>query len=120
LAGILVAVFLWQSFSASLKKSPTCDEPTHLASGLSYVEAHVFRANLQHPPLLKELSALSMSLAGIHWPKSELADALVSGAPEGANLEAAIGSNIIHDNGADRVMFWARLPLILLGGSWGC
>src|SRR5580700_4606841 len=102
LAGILVAVFMAQSFSASLQKSPVVDEPPHIASGLSYLETHVFRANLQHPPLLKELSGLFLLMAGVHWPKSQLADAVISGQQEGANLEWPVGNNIIHENGVDR------------------
>jgi hypothetical protein len=119
LAGILVAVFLFQSFSASLKKSPVFDEPPHIASGLSYLETHVFRANLQHPPLMKEIGALFLLAAGIHWPKSPIADVLIGGGRAGDRLEWPLGNNIIHDNGADRVMFWARLPFILLGGFLG-
>jgi hypothetical protein len=114
-----VALFMAQSFSASLRKSPVFDEPPHIASGLSYLETRVFHANLQHPPLLKEMSALFLMAAGIHWPKSPYADALIRGGPEGDRLEWPIGINIIHDNGADRVLFWARLPFILLGGFLG-
>ena len=95
------------------------DEPPHIASGLSYLETRVFHANLQHPPLLKELSAMFLMAAGIHWPKSPLADALIRGGPEGDKLEWPIGVNIIHDYGADRVLFWARLPFILLGALLG-
>jgi hypothetical protein len=119
LAGILVAVFLFQSFSASLKKSPVFDEPPHIASGLSYLDTHVFHANLQHPPLLKEMGALFLSMAGIHWPKSPLAAALIRGGSASRQLEWPLGVDIIHDNGADRVMFWGRLPFILLGGLLG-
>jgi hypothetical protein len=119
LAGILVTVFLLQSFSASLQKSPVFDEPPHIAAGLSYLETGVFHANLQHPPLLKEMSALFLSAAGIHWPKTALAQMLIRGGPRSVNLEWPIGNNIIHDNGADRVMFWARLPFILLAGFAG-
>jgi hypothetical protein len=127
LAGILVAVFLLQSFSASLKKSPVFDEPPHIASGLSYLDTHVFHANLQHPPLLKEMSAVFLSMAGIHWPKSPMADAVIRGGRAGEGMEWPVGVNIIHDNGANRVMFWARLPFLLLGALlgvliywWGC
>jgi hypothetical protein len=118
LAGILVAIFLFQSFAASVKKSPVFDEPPHIASGLSYLDTHVFHANLQHPPLLKEMSALFLSMAGVHWPKSPLAAALIRGSAAG-KLEWPVGVNIIHDDGADRVMFWGRLPFILLGGLLG-
>ena len=119
LAGVLIAIFLFQSLSASRQKSPVFDEAPHIASGLSYLETRVFHANLQHPPLLKEMSAIFLMAAGIHWPKSPLADALVRGGPEGDKLEWPIGVNIIHDYGADRVLFWARLPFILLGALLG-
>jgi hypothetical protein len=119
LAGVLIAIFVFQSLSASLQKSPVFDEPPHIASGLSYLETRVFHANLQHPPLLKELSAIFLMAAGIHWPKSPLADALIRGGPQSDKLEWPIGVNIIHDDGADRVLFWARLPFILLGALLG-
>jgi hypothetical protein len=119
LAAILVVVFMAQSFSASLQKSPVFDEPPHIASGLSYLDTHVFHANLQHPPLLKEMAAVFLSMAGIHWPKSPLADALIRGGPQADKLEWPIGNNIIHDNGADRVLFWGRMPFVLLGGLLG-
>jgi hypothetical protein len=119
LAGVLIAIFVFQSLSASLRKSPVFDEPPHIASGLSYLETRVFHANLQHPPLLKELSAIFLMAAGVHWPKSPLADALIRGGPQSDKLEWPIGVNIIHDDGADRVLFWARLPFILLGALLG-
>jgi hypothetical protein len=119
LAAILVAVFLLQSSFSSLQKSPVYDEPPHIASGLSYLSTGVFRANLQHPPLLKEMSALFLNAAGIHWPQSDEARAITSGAPEGENAEWPLGNDIIASNGADRVMFWARLPFILLAGLLG-
>ena len=119
LAAVLLAVFLAQSFFSSLQKSPVYDEPPHIASGLSYLATGVFRANLQHPPLLKEMSALFLNAAGIHWPQSDDAKALTSGAPQGENAEWPIGNDVIASNGPDRVMFWARLPFILLAGLLG-
>jgi hypothetical protein len=119
LAGLLIVLFLVQSFSASLRKSPVFDEAPHIAAGLSYLETRVFHANLQHPPLLKEIGAAFLSMAGIHWPKSPDADAVIRGGPEGDKKEWPVGIQIIHDNGADRVLFWGRLPFILLGGLLG-
>jgi hypothetical protein len=118
LAGLLVALFLWQSFSASLQKSPVFDEPPHIASGLSYLETRVFHANLQHPPLLKEMSALFLEMAGIHWPNSPDAQMVIRGGPLGEKREWPVGVDIIAAN-PDRVMFWARLPFILLAGLLG-
>jgi Dolichyl-phosphate-mannose-protein mannosyltransferase len=118
-AGILIAVFLAQSFSASLQKSPVYDEPPHIASGLSYLATGVFRANPQHPPLLKEISALFLEAAGIHWPQSDDARALIGGVPAAEGAEWPIGNDIIYSNGPDRVLFWARLPFILFAGLLG-
>jgi len=118
LAGILVAIFIAQSLTASLQKSPVFDEPPHIASGLSYLETHVFHANIQHPPLLKEMSALFLMMAGIHWPKTPAADALIRGGPGSDKLEWPIGVSLIQSE-PGRVLFWARLPFILLGGLLG-
>jgi hypothetical protein len=116
LAGVLITAFLLQLFLAGSVKSPVFDEPPHIAAGLSYLETGKFVANLQHPPLLKELAALSLLAAGVRWPDSPEARALVAG---NAGLEWPIGNSIISANGPDRVMFWARLPFILLAALLG-
>lgn len=119
-AGALIFAFLLQSFLASRIMSPTSDEPPHIAAGLSYIETGVFRANPQHPPLLKELSALSLLLAGIRWPNTPEAIELIKGPPRpGWQPEWQIGVSLIADNGPDKVMFWARLPLILVATLLG-
>lgn len=114
-----MAAFLAQSFFASLQKSPVFDEPPHIASGLSYLETRVFHANLQHPPLLKELAALFLIADGIHWPKTPMANALIAGGPAGDKMEWPVGVDILHQYGPARVLFRARLPFILLGGLLG-
>jgi len=106
LAGGCIAVFLLLILLESSIKSPVFDEPPHLASGLYYLEKGEFRANPQHPPLLKEMSAVALLLGGIHWPKTH-------------GGEWSIGNSIIAENGPDRVMFWARLPFILVASLLG-
>ena len=117
LAGVLVATFLLQSFFASRIKSPVYDEPAHIAAGLSYVETGEFTANPQHPPLLKEMSGLSLLLGGVRWPDSAAARRLIQGSQPG--LEWPVGNAIIAANGPDKAMFWARLPFILLAALLG-
>lgn len=116
-AGTLIAVFLLQSFFASRLKSPVFDEPAHIAAGLSYIETGEFTANPQHPPLLKEISGLSLRLAGVRWPESAQARQLIQGSKPA--LEWPVGNAIITANGPDKVMFWSRLPLILLAALLG-
>ena len=119
LAALLVASVVVQGYAISRLKTPVFDEPPHIASGLSYLAGHVFYANPQHPPLLKELSAWSLSLARIHWPSTPLAHDVIAGTPDGANMEWVVGNDILAANGPDRVLFWARLPFLGLAAMLG-
>src|SRR5262245_35117006 len=110
LVGILGLVFFLQSYTASLIKTPTMDEPIHIAAGLSYIETGRIMVNREHPPLLKEMSGVFLRASGVRWPKSPEAEAALTGAPAKGKLE----NGIISDNKPDRVLFWARLPFILL------
>jgi hypothetical protein len=112
----LLAVFFLQSFLASRIKSPTFDEPAHIAAGLSYLSTGVFHANPQHPPLMKELSAIGMLLAGIRWPNTPNAADIVA-RPSGTNTSRDwdAGKEIFAAYGIDRVLSAARLPMILTG-----
>jgi len=107
----IAAAFFAQSFSASVRKSATFDEPMHIAAGLSYIETGRIVVSPDHPPLLKELSALAVRQAGVHWPATAEASAVIE---RDVRFPQALARSIIVDNGPDRVMFWARLPMIAL------
>jgi len=113
LAGTLTAAFFLQSLFSSLVKSPSSDEPPHIAAGLSYVQKGNFVPNPQHPPLLKEMAAVSLLLAGIRLPDVPAVRAMLT-EPQGPQLEWGVGNDLIRQGGPPKIMFWARLPLILL------
>jgi len=117
-ATALIAVFTLQSFFASLQKSTTGDEPAHIAAGLSYLETRIFNLNLQHPPLVKELSAATLLMAGVRFPRTKEAMAAVEAPPNASGAEWVVGNAIIGA-GSNRVLFWARLPMILVGALLG-
>src|SRR5260370_42585111 len=75
LAGVLIAIFLAQAFLTSAIKSPGFDETGDIAAGLSYVQSGEIRANLQHPPLLKELAGLGL------WHPGRVPPERAGGAP---------------------------------------
>jgi hypothetical protein len=113
LACLLAALYFVQAYSASLIKSPTSDEPPHIAAAVSYFGTGRVAVNLQHPPLLKELSGLFLRLGGgIPWPDTEFSQELLKG---NSVLEWPVGNSILHDNGVGKVLYWARLPFLLLG-----
>jgi hypothetical protein len=115
-AGALALAFLLQSFFASRIKSPTYDEPAHIGAGLSYVETGTIKANPQHPPLLKELSGLTLLAAGIRLPDVPAVDEMKTGA---VGTEYVGGSALLTAAGPARVLFWARLPFILIATAAG-
>jgi hypothetical protein len=112
LACLLVAASVAQGLHASRLKSPAFDEPAHIAAGLSYALTGQVRANPQHPPLVKLLSGLTLAWVGLRLPDLPETHRML----EGAGYETPVGNAIISEGGPDRVMFWARLPPILLSG----
>src|SRR5262245_30095707 len=117
-AGVLLLLFVAHALSASLIKTPTYDEPVHIGAGLSYVRTRDFKVNLQHPPLLKELAALPLVLLGVRWPvPAEAWTALPTPAPP--EVQWQLGNAVLFANDPARVLFWSRLPLILLTALLG-
>jgi len=114
-AGVLIAAFLAQLFLASANKSPVFDETGDIAAGLSYVQTGEIRANLQHPPLLKELAGAALWLAGIRLPANPVVRRMLA---DGGG-ERTAGAEVIAANGPDRTLLAARMPFLLLSGALG-
>lgn len=108
-AVLVLAAFL-QCYLASRVKSVTRDVPFHIVSGVSYLETGDIAANQQHPPLLKELSAVFLWAAGVRLPAIASAYALTDDAPV-ANV---VGTALLDQYGPERTMFWGRLPFLLM------
>jgi hypothetical protein len=67
LAVAAFAAFIALALGDLLTSSPTSDETAHLAAGYSYLVAHDYRVNPEHPPLAKMFAALP--LLGMRvWP----------------------------------------------------
>ena len=116
LVSILILAFVFQSYSASRLKSPVFDEPMLIPAGLSYVQTGIVRLYMQHPPLLQELAGMSLVISGIRWPKTVEASQVLEG--KGVP-EWRFGNSIIAENGADKVLFWSRLPFIFVSALGG-
>ena len=88
-------------------KSVTFDEVTHLPSGYSYLIQHAVRYNQQHPPFIKELCALPLLLIGVRTPAVF------------PDSEWIFGEEFLFSQDADRILFWGRLPAVLLSVGLG-
>ncbi|HEU4521185.1 MAG TPA: glycosyltransferase family 39 protein, partial [Thermoanaerobaculia bacterium] len=75
LALIAVAAFVTLAFVNAVTTSPTSDELTHLAAGLSYLRTGDLRLNREHPPLLKAIAAIPLWMTPLLPDESVARDA---------------------------------------------
>ena len=117
-ARLLLALFAAQALAASGDKTATFDEPAHIAAGMSYFKTGEIRINRQHPPLLKEIGALPLLALSAPWPVTREQWARIPDPPP-PYVQWEIGYRILAAGGPARLLFWARLPFILLGTLMG-
>ncbi len=116
---------------SSKKESAIMDELAHIPAGYSYMKLADARLNPEHPPLLKDLSAIPLLFMDLNFPKDS------PDFQEFVNGQWTVGSKFLYESGndADKIIFWARfLPIILtlllglfifkwakelLGAKWG-
>lgn len=113
-ASLLAAMFLL-SFGAMRGDSPIVDEVPHIAAGYSYLHYGDYRLNPEHPPLIKDLAGLPLQFMGLAFP-----DTL---APWTTNVNGQweTGWSFLYRKGNDAsaIVFWARLPVLLLAIATG-
>jgi hypothetical protein len=114
LVPILLAFFVGQVFFSMSTKSPTHDEfAHHTASGFSHLVTGDFRMNPAEPPFSRLLSAIPLYFLGTKAPLDD--DSWVKG------NSPAFAREFFYQPGfsQERIIFWARLPILLLGALFG-
>ncbi|MDQ0814971.1 hypothetical protein QFZ63_006685 [Streptomyces sp. B3I7] len=101
---VLLAQMALGMVTGALRQTPTIDEPVYAGTALVYVREHSLRFNPEHPPLGKLIIA-----GGEVFARPRLA-------PGFDGDQGALGRRLLYESGNDpwRVMFWARLPVIVL------
>ncbi|WP_108015910.1 ArnT family glycosyltransferase [Streptomyces sp. VMFN-G11Ma] len=105
---LLVVVLLAQMAAAMVttaaQQTPTIDEPIYVATAADYLHEHRVRFNPEHPPLGKLVIAAGVAIAHPHVDTSYQGD------------QSRFGRHVLYESGNDpwRLMFWARLPMIVL------
>src|SRR3989344_6161325 len=110
---IVVSLLLVQfalGISTMVNDSAIADEIAHIPAGYSYVAFSDYRLNPEHPPLLKDLSGLSLLLIDPAFPKDHISWT------KDVNGQWEAGWHFLYHygNDADLLIFMARLPLLLL------
>ncbi len=110
LASVTLAFFSLRGDSAIM------DEVAHLPAGYSYIVKQDMRLNPEHPPLLKDLAGLSVwGWSKITGNKINFPDNYKAWTQD-INGQWDFGSYFMYQagNNADAMLFWGRLPFLLL------
>lgn len=115
-AALMLTIMLGLAFFSALNDSQTMDEVSHLPAGYSYITQKDMRINPEHPPLIKDLSGLSVWLwskvsgAKINFPSD------IKAWKQDINGQWDFGFYFMYKagNNADKMLFWGRLPMLLI------
>ncbi|MFF3907999.1 phospholipid carrier-dependent glycosyltransferase [Streptomyces sp. NPDC001848] len=90
--------------TTAVRQTPTIDEPVYVGTAVVYVREHSLRFNPEHPPLGKLVIAAGTVFAHPHLKPGFQGD------------QSRLGRRLLYESGNDpwRVMFWARLPVMLV------
>lgn len=89
------------------------DEQAHIPSAYTYVKYNDMRLNPEHPPLIKDLSGLPLLFLDTNFPVDD------AQWTEGVNAQWYLGNTYLHTNNAQRITFWSRFPIVLIGALLG-
>ncbi len=91
--------------------SLTMDELAHLPAGYSYLVRQDMRLNPEHPPLIKDLAAIPLLfIKDINFPDQ------IKSWTEDVNGQWDFGNQFLFHSGnpVDKMIFWSRIPMILV------
>ena len=96
-------------------ESAIVDEVAHIPSAYSYDHFGDYRLNPEHPPLIKNLAGLPLQFLNLKFPSDEPAWTTQ------VNGQWDTGWNFLYHlgNNAGEILFWARLPILLIGVGFG-
>ena len=105
---LLLLFFAMAVYSISVK-SITNDELTHITSGYSYLRTFDFRMNPEHPPLMKLLAGFPILFLNPNFPTNHVTW------KQSKQWEFGAQFLYFQGNNTDQIIFWSRIPMILLG-----
>src|SRR3989344_4965228 len=119
-ATYLFAVFLlgamfFMAFFSMRHDALTFDELAHIPAGYSYLTQQDYRINPEHPPLAKDIAAFPLLFLGLDFPAQSQNWLQDSGAPPWW-VQFDLGNEFLYKSGNNplSIIFWSRLPMILL------
>lgn len=115
LAFLILAAMAVLMFFSARGESAIMDELAHIPAGYSYLTQKDYRLNPEHPPLLKDISALPALFLNLHFPLD------AKSWTDDINGQWDQGRIFLYESGndADQILFWMRLPVMALALFFG-
>lgn len=115
IALLILGIFFIFLFFSALNDSATMDELAHIPAAYSYAALQDSRLNPEHPPLIKDLAALPLLFLDLKFPTESKAW------QKNVNGQWDTGRIFLYESGnnADQIIFWARIPIMLLAVIFG-
>ena len=115
IAGAMLAAMFGLSLGAMVGDSAIVDEVAHVPAAYSYLHYGDYRLNPEHPPLIKDLAGLPLQFMNLKFPDENAAWTT------DVNGQWETGWTFLYHigNDADAILFWARLPILLLAIAFG-
>lgn len=103
------------SYGSMIGNSAIVDEVAHIPAAYSYLHYSDYRLNPEHPPLIKDLAALPLQFLNLKFPDT------LPAWTEDVNGQWETGWNFLYHigNDADQILYWSRLPILLLALAFG-
>lgn len=114
IAGILLVVMFFTAVFSMKDDALTFDELSHIPAGYSYLSQQDYRLNPEHPPLIKDLAALPLLGLDLNFPHNHSTWTQEQGPIWWLQFDFGTQFLFNSDNPADKIIFLARLPMILL------
>lgn len=110
IAGLLLLFMLAVAVLSMKGDSLTMDELAHIPAGYGYMHEKDYRLNPEHPPLLKDLAAIPLLFMNLKFDKD------FSAWKDDVNGQWTMGWKFIFASGnnTDKMIFWSRIPMILI------
>ena len=112
---LIMAFFTVVSVFNAKNDAATFDEVAHIPAAYSYVTEHDTRINPEHPPLIKFLSGIPLAFMNLNFDTTQKfwTGDLPNKWDEG---QWAAGRHLLYEagNNPDQIIFWSRLPIILI------
>lgn len=111
----IMVFFVTVSVLNAKNDSATYDEVAHIPASYSYLTEHDMRLNPEHPPLLKNLSGFPLLFLDLKFDTTQKFWT-EDFAEFWENGQWAAGKHLLYEagNDPDQILFWARIPVILI------